>query len=152
MGYAFTTDLETLGVISIGYIPSGIPQFTFSAFSIPVMYLLFKQACLIALVGFVETYSISQSIAKTTKERVSADRELVGQGMANIGAGLLGGFPVSGSFSGSALNAKSGAQTNVAALIAGVTMFIAVTAAYAGRPLLPDRHQRPRQQTRRCRR
>lgn len=125
---AFTTDLETLGVIPIGYIPSGIPQFTFSAFSIPVMYLLFKQACLIALVGFVETYSISQSIAKTTKERVSADRELVGQGMANIGAGLLGGFPVSGSFSGSALNAKSGAQTNVAALIAGVAMFIAVLA------------------------
>ncbi len=125
---ALTTDLEALGVTTIGYIPSGIPQFTFSAFSIPVLYLLFKQACLIALVGFVETYSIAQSIAKTTKERISADKELVGQGIANMSAGILGGFPVSGSFSGSALNVKSGAKTNVAALIAGVAMFIAVLA------------------------
>ena len=125
---ALTTDLEALGVVSIGHIPSGIPQFTFSAFSIPVLYLLFKQACLIALVGFVETYSIAQSIAKNTKERISADKELVGQGMANMSAGLLGGFPVSGSFSGSALNVKSGASTNVAALVAGVTMFFAVLA------------------------
>lgn len=119
-------DLETLGVTPIGYIPSGIPQFTFAAFSIPVMYLLFKQALLIALVGFVETYSIAQSIAKKTGERIHADRELVGQGMANVSAGLLGGFPVSGSFSGSALNVKNGAQTNIAGLVASGGLFCAV--------------------------
>lgn len=123
---AYSTDLDMLGIATIGYIPSGIPQFTFSAFSIPVMYLLFKQACLIALVGFVETYSIAQSIAKKTRERIVADKELVGQGIANIGAGLLGGFPVSGSFSGSALNVKNGGETNIAALVAGVAIFIAV--------------------------
>ncbi len=123
---AYSTDLEALGIATIGYIPSGIPQFTFTAFSIPVMYLLFKQACLIALVGFVETYSIAQSIARKTQERIIADKELVGQGMANIGAGLLGGFPVSGSFSGSALNVKNGGETNIAALIASVGIFISV--------------------------
>lgn len=123
---AFTTDLEALGIVPIGYIPSGIPQFTFSAFSVPVLYLLLKQALLIALVGFVETYSIAQSISKTTKERIIANKELVGQGFANMSAGLLGGFPVSGSFSGTAINLKSGALTNIAALVAGVAMFIAV--------------------------
>ena len=80
------TDLESLGVVPIGYIPSGIPQFTFAAFSIPVMYLLFKQALLIALVGFVETYSIAQSIA-TPPVRMSLKKSL-GSARRSYGYGV----------------------------------------------------------------
>jgi sulfate permease, SulP family len=123
-----TYDVTSLGIATIGYIPSGIPQFTLAAFSLPVFYLLLKQAALIALVGFVETYSISKSLSQKTKERISADKELFGQGAANIGAGLLGGFPVSGSFSGSALNLRTGAQTNIAAICASISIFLALLA------------------------
>lgn len=111
----------------IGNIPAGLPQFSLNAFSFGAFATLLQQALLIALVGFVETYSISQSIAKKKNElKIDPNKELVGQGGANLAAGLFGGFPVSGSFSASALNANSGSTTRVAALTASGCIFLAL--------------------------
>jgi SulP family sulfate permease len=118
--------LHSYGIQNIGHIPSGLPEFSFHIFTGDIFYSLVIQAFLIALVGFVETFSIAQSIARTTKERIVADKELVGQGMANLTSGLVGGFPVSGSFSGSALALKSGGVTNVTPIVAGAVIFLAL--------------------------
>jgi SulP family sulfate permease len=101
-----------------------LPQFSLDAFSLATFFTLLTHALLIALVGFVETYSISQYIAKKKGEKIDANKELVGQGGANIAAGLFGGFPVSGSFSASALNANSGAHSRISALTASAAIFL----------------------------
>lgn len=118
--------LTPLDVESIGYIPAGLPQFSLDAFSYSRVIALFGQAFLLALVGYVSTYSLSNMYAKRAHERIDADKELVGQGFANIGAGLLGGFPVSGSLSVTALHAQSGARTRMSSLVAAATIFLAL--------------------------
>jgi SulP family sulfate permease len=118
--------LSNFGINLIGYVPSGLPQFSMSAFSIPIFYVLLKQAFLIALVGFVETYSIAQALAKKRGEKINADKELTGQGVANVFSGLSGGFPVSASFSASALNFNSGAKTSVAGVVVSAVILLAL--------------------------
>lgn len=118
--------LAELGIAEIGTIPAGLPQFSFDAFTLGAGFVLLQQALLIAIVGFVETYSISQALAKKHNESVDADKELVGQGLANIVSGSMGGFPVSGSFSSSALNEYSGAHTRVAAVCTTICIFLAL--------------------------
>jgi SulP family sulfate permease len=118
--------LEKFGLALIGHVPSGLPEFSLSAFSLPIFYTLIKQGFLIALVGFVETYSIAQTLAKRKGEKINADKELTGQGMANVFSGIFGGFPVSGSFSASALNFNSGAKTAVSGVIVSLVILLAL--------------------------
>lgn len=117
---------DTLGVALVGYIPSGLPQFSLNAFSPEVFWVLLKQALLIALVGFVETYSIAKNLAKNKNEKINPDKELNGQGLANISSGLFGGLPVSGSFSSSVLNYNAGARSAVSGIIISLCILLAL--------------------------
>ena len=66
---------------------------------------------LVAAVSFIEVTSSARVAAARTGARWNVNQELVGQGLAKIAAGLFGAFPVSGSFSRSALNLSSGARS-----------------------------------------
>lgn len=116
--------LPHIGIATIGAVPAGLPQFSLDAFSPAAFATLLQQACLIALVGFIETYSIAQSLAKKSGEKIDANKELVGQGGANLFSGLFGGFPVSGSFSSSALHAQTGSVTRVSGVVIAIIIFI----------------------------
>ena len=77
---------------------------------------------LIALVGFAEPASIARVFADEDRQRWSADREFVSQGVANMAAAVSGAFPVGGSFSRSSLNRLAGAQTRWSGLVTGATV------------------------------
>jgi len=77
---------------------------------------------LIALVGFAEPASIARVFADEDRQRWSADREFVSQGVANIAASVSGAFPVGGSFSRSSLNRLAGAQTRWSGLVTGAAV------------------------------
>jgi sulfate permease, SulP family len=79
-------------------------------------------ALVIALIGFAEPAAISRKLAAEDRQHWSADRELVSQGMANISSGLLGGYPVGGSFSRSTLNRLVGARTRWSGLASGLVV------------------------------
>ena len=68
-------------------------------------------ALAVAAIGLVEAMSIARSIAAQTGQRLDSNQEFVGQGMANVFAGLFSGYPVAGSFSRTAVNFRAGAQT-----------------------------------------
>jgi SulP family sulfate permease len=84
---------------------------------------LIVPAFVIALIGFVETSSIARTYAALERRRWDANREFISQGVSNVGAGMLGGFPVGASFSRSALNRRAGARTRVSAFVTGVAVF-----------------------------
>jgi SulP family sulfate permease len=65
----------------------------------------------------MEAISIAKAIAAKTRQRIDPNQELVGQGLANIISSLTQGFPVSGSFSRSAVNMNAGAKTGMSSVI-----------------------------------
>ncbi|MEZ5116587.1 MAG: SulP family inorganic anion transporter [Candidatus Nanopelagicales bacterium] len=83
---------------------------------------LLVPAVVIALVGFAEPVAISRRLAAETRQHWSPDRELVSQGAANLASGLVGGYPVGGSFSRSMLNRLAGARTRWSGTVTGLTV------------------------------
>ena len=79
---------------------------------------------IIALVGFAEAASVSQAFAEQTRTPWDPSKEFTSQGVANLAAGLVSGFPVGGSFSRSAINKTAGAQTKWSGAITGVAVLI----------------------------
>ncbi len=82
---------------------------------------LFVGALVIAGVGFAEPTAIARSYASEA-QRWNPNRELISQGMANIAAGLVQGFPVGGSFSRSSLGQLAGATSRWSGLVTGLVV------------------------------
>lgn len=76
----------------------------------------------IAVVGFAEPASIARRYASQERRRWDPARELVSQGVANLAAGLAGGFPVGGSFSRTAVNRMAGATSRWSGGITGLAV------------------------------
>lgn len=119
-------DLESRGVKVVGDIPSGLPAFT-PPDDFGIVGQLLPAAFVITLVGFMESIAVGKVYARRNRYEIDSNRELVGLGVANIGAGLFGGYPVTGGFSRTAVNAEAGAKTKLAAVItAGVVLLVIV--------------------------
>jgi SulP family sulfate permease len=76
----------------------------------------------IAVVGFAEPASIARRYAAEDRQPWDADKEFVGQGLANLASGAAGGFPVGGSFSRTSLNRISGARTRWSGFLTGLAV------------------------------
>lgn len=80
----------------------------------------------IAVVGFAEPASIARTYAAMDRKPWDSNREFVGQGLANVAAGAVGGFPVGGSFSRTGLNRLSGAKTRWSGAFTGLLVLLAL--------------------------
>ena len=83
-------------------------------------------ALVIAVVGFSEAASIARTYAMLDRKRWNPDREFVGQGLANLAAGIVGGFPCGGSFTRSGLTRAAGAQTRLSGAVSGVIVLAVI--------------------------
>jgi SulP family sulfate permease len=120
--------LADQGVRVVGAVPQGMPPLTLpslSAGSWALAQALWVPALLISLVGFVESVSVGQSLAAKRRERIDPDAELRALGLSNLGAGLSGGFPVTGGFSRSVVNFDAGARTPAAGIFTAVGLALA---------------------------
>jgi MFS superfamily sulfate permease-like transporter len=98
----------------VGHIPGGLPEWSVPQWDFNVVAQLLPFAAIIALLGFMEAISIAKAMAAKTGQRLDPNRELIGQGLANICGAFAKSYPVSGSFSRSAVNLQSGAVTGLA--------------------------------------
>jgi MFS superfamily sulfate permease-like transporter len=108
----------------VGVIPEGLPSFKAPTIQWDLLLALLPAALVMALIGFMEATSISKAIATTTGERVDTSKELIGQGLANIAGSFFGSYTVSGSFSRSAVAARSGARTGLFAIISALAVVL----------------------------
>ncbi len=76
----------------------------------------------IALVGFAEPSAVARSYAAMDRQVWDASQEFVGQGAANLAAGLVGGFPAGGSLSRTALNRRAGARSRWSGMVTGLVV------------------------------
>jgi sulfate transporter 4 len=113
-----TIDLEARGIPIVKYIPAGLPSFTGNiVFPINNIGRLTVVILSIVIVGFMESIAIAKKLAQVHGYELDSSLELVGLGMANFTSGLFGGYPVTGSFSRSAVNNSSGAHSGLSAMV-----------------------------------
>ncbi|OGB26795.1 MAG: sodium-independent anion transporter [Burkholderiales bacterium RIFCSPLOWO2_02_FULL_57_36] len=85
---------------------------------------LWSAALIIALISFAEAMSSCRVLARKRREQWDENQELIGQGLAKVVSGFSGAFPVSGSFSRSALNLYSGAASAWSSLFSALCVLL----------------------------
>jgi SulP family sulfate permease len=120
-GYA---DAEPLRIVG------DVPQVLFPPLTFDLPWdrtlTLVPSALVIAVVGFAEAASISQTFAEAERIPWDPNREFISQGVANLAAGFTGGLPVGGSFSRSAIGHMAGAQTRWSGGITGLVVLLVI--------------------------
>jgi SulP family sulfate permease len=120
-------DLDRLqGVAVVGQVKNGLPDYVFYIPKLSELNLLLVPALILAFIGIVQNISMAQALAMKRRERVDANRELIGLGLSNIVASIFGGMPVGGGLSRSAVNLASGAQTPLASIVSAFVMLCLV--------------------------
>ena len=110
----------------IGEVPTGLPELRMPDLSAAGLLADLQPALTIALLGAIDTLLTALIADSMTRERHDPNRELVGQGLGNTLAGLVGGVPGAGATMGTVVNIRAGARTRVAGALCAV-LLLAVT-------------------------
>ena len=134
----------------VGIIPQGLPNFSFKGFDISpdLVFMFIIHTVIISFVGFMEAIAIARQLESKEPQKnskgielykyptpVNSNQELFGQGLGNIASSISGSYPVSGSFSRSAVNESVGSYSPISSLT--TTIIVMLTLLYAT-PLLFD--------------
>jgi SulP family sulfate permease len=127
--------LKDHGLSVVGTVPSGLPTPRVPDLSMSDLRDLLLPAVGIAVVAFTDNVLTARAFATRGRYDVDANQELLALGVANIGAGLFKGFPVSSSGSRTALGDAAGSRTQMYSIVALATL---VFVLLAGGPLLAN--------------
>jgi sulfate permease, SulP family len=109
--------LDERGVDIVGHIDSGLSSLGLPEVAAADYLALAPSAIGVMLVGFAEGLGAAKTYAAQHHYEIDANRELLGLGAANLGAGLSGGMVVNGSLSKTAVNGSAGARSQVSGLV-----------------------------------
>ncbi|XUL85349.1 SulP family inorganic anion transporter [Streptomyces galilaeus] len=114
----------------IGDLPSGLPAPSLSFLDLGALGSLLAPAVAVAALAALESL-LSASVADgmTVGQKHDPDRELFGQGLANIAAPLFGGVPATGAIARTAVNVRTGASSRLASLVHAAVLAVIVFAA-----------------------
>jgi SulP family sulfate permease len=117
-------DLDQHGVAIVGQIDSGLPSLGLPDVAAHRYLDIAPGAVGVMLVGFAESLGAAKTYATRNHYEIHANRELLALGAANLGSGLSSGMVVNGSLSKTAVNASSGARTQLSGLVVAVLTVI----------------------------
>jgi SulP family sulfate permease len=125
---SLVAELAHVDVARIGVIPAGLPGPHLPNLS-GIGHLV-GPAVVVAFLAALESL-LSARVADGMADLPphDPDRELFGQGLANIASGMFGGMPATGALARTAVNARSGASTRVAALMHALVLAVIVYTA-----------------------
>lgn len=110
--------LEERGLAVVGMIPAGLPHWVIPDLSSASALSLLSSAIGIAIVGYSDNVLTARAFASRHHYRVDANQELLALGAANLGAGLMQGFPVSSSGSRTVMGDALGSRTQLFSVVA----------------------------------
>jgi SulP family sulfate permease len=121
--------LAGLDVARIGALPHSLPSPALPDVSVGTISDLFGAALAVAALAAIESL-LSAEVADgmTDAPRHDPDRELFGQGLANVVSPLFGGMPATGAIARTAVNVRAGARTRVAAMVHAALLLVVVLA------------------------
>jgi SulP family sulfate permease len=125
------------GVAVVGTIADSSAGFVFFVPDANYLKLLAVPALIVAFIGMVQNIGMTQALAVKRRERIDANQELVGLGVANVVAAFYGGMPVGGGISRTAVNVSAGAQTPLASVVAALSMLLILAIGTVGFSRMP---------------
>jgi high affinity sulfate transporter 1 len=125
-------DLQDHGVAIVGDVPTGFHFVSLSSVSADDLVGLLPGALAIVIVGLAQSLAIAKSYATKYHYAVDANREMLGYGAANIGAGVLQGYTVTGGLSASATAERVGAKSPPVAFLVSALMALLTILFLAG--------------------
>jgi len=105
------------GLPQIGDVPSGLPSFIAPTMPMEEMPMFIQAAFILALLGSIDTLLTSLVADSVTRTHHDSDKELVGQGIGNCVAGLIGGLPGAGATMRTIVNVRAGGRTPVSGML-----------------------------------
>lgn len=119
----FPAEVATIGS-AFGEIPNTLPEFRFPEITLERIRLLIGPAFVIAMLGGIESLLSAVVADGMTNSKHNSNRELIGQGIANMVTPLFGGIPATGAIARTATNIKNGAVSPFSGMIHGVVVFL----------------------------
>ena len=115
-----------LDVPLIGDIPGGLPDLQLSRFTLTGMDigLIVKLALTLALLGAIDSLLTSVIADNVTKTKHDSNRELIGQGIGNMAAAVIGGLPGAGATMRTLVNINSGGRTRLSGVVHGLVLLL----------------------------
>ncbi|NNM15718.1 MAG: sodium-independent anion transporter, partial [Bacteroidia bacterium] len=121
IGAVYFLGLHEQGVKIVKDVPGGLDIFGIPSIDLTSVTSLIPVALTIAFIGFMESIAVAKAIqAKHKDYEVTANKELIGLGLANIIGSFFKAFPVTGGFSRTAVNDQAGARTGLSPIISAV--------------------------------
>ncbi|GED21175.1 SulP family inorganic anion transporter [Halomonas halmophila] len=122
------TGMEIRTVGDMGELPDSLPIFLWPdvPLNLETLSIIFPYSLMLAVVGLLESMMTATIVDDLTDTSSNKNRECKGQGVANIGAGLLGGMAGCAMIGQSVINIKSGGRRRMSTLIAGVMLLMMV--------------------------
>lgn len=117
------------GLRTIGPIPMGLPSLQLPFITPDLVGQILVDGLLLAMLGSIDTVLTAMIADSLTRDRHNTDRELVGQGVANLVSGLFGGLPGAGATMGTVVNIQAGATTRAAGIFRALVLFGVMLAA-----------------------
>jgi len=112
IGTALSVTLLT-GAPVIGQVPTGLPPLHLPRFGLGDLAVVLQPALVLALLGTIDSLLTSLVADSITRTHHNSNRELVGQGIGNMAAGLLGALPGAGATMRTVVNVRAGGRTQV---------------------------------------
>jgi len=107
----------------VGDIPDGFPPISIADWDLSRLGDVMSTAISASLIGYMESIAIGKALARKNDYKIDAGCEMVSLGMTNLIGSMFSCYPVTGSFSRSAVNDAVGARTQLAGIITSVAMF-----------------------------
>ncbi|MBP2242108.1 SulP family sulfate permease [Cytobacillus eiseniae] len=121
--FLFPTHIATIGS-AFGDIPNTLPKFEFPALSFERIQQLIGPAFVIAFLGAIESLLSAVVADGMTNSKHNSNRELIGQGIANMVTPMFGGIPATGAIARTATNIKNGAASPLSGVIHGIVVLL----------------------------
>ncbi len=106
----------------IGEIPRGLPELHWPAISLDLLSTIVGSAFLLAALGSIDSLLTSLVADNVTRTQHDSDRELIGQGIGNAVAGLVGGLPSAGATMRTLVNIRLGGRSRMSGMLHSIIL------------------------------
>ncbi|QEY31298.1 SulP family inorganic anion transporter [Synechococcus sp. RSCCF101] len=113
----------------IGEIPSGFPALSMPTLGLGQLQLMVVDGLVLGMLGCIDALLTSMVADSLTRTEHNSNKELIGQGLANLASGLFGGLPGAGATMGTVVNIQSGGRTALSGVSRAVILMLVILLA-----------------------
>lgn len=117
---------DTDSIRRIGTIPAGLPSIHWPSFTVDMVSNMIINALVLGTLGCIDTLLSAVIADSLTRQEHDSNKELVGQGIANLISGIFGGLPGAGATMGTVVNIQSGAKSPASGIVRALILLLVV--------------------------